>query len=173
MNRIHLATRDRCIRSFSSIALRRRHQLPSYFTVAIQSVDDRQTTFLQASTLIPFSSYVYHTPRFLSSGFETFHSEGDDTPSDNNKDWQNLFGVEYENAWSGFRRLDNPILDKSSRYLIQRLQDLYNGIVQPYDRPTTEQCNKVRACAVYHHPFLYSDSHFLHTHHTLLFLTDC
>jgi hypothetical protein len=59
------------------------------------------------------------------------------------ENWEDWFGVEYENPWLGFQPLDDPVLDKSTRYLIEQLQDLYHGIVKNLDRPTTEQCNKV------------------------------
>ena len=59
------------------------------------------------------------------------------------ENWEDWFGVEYENPWLGFQPLDDQIRDKSTRYLIEQLQDLYHGIVKNLDRPTTEQCNKV------------------------------
>lgn len=59
------------------------------------------------------------------------------------ENWEDWFGVEYENPWLGFQPLEDPMLDKSTRYLIEQLQDLYHGIVKNLDRPTTEQCNKV------------------------------
>lgn len=65
--------------------------------------------------------------------------------STTNVKWQDLIKgqVEYEHPWLGFKTLDDVFMDKTSRFLIQNLQDLYHGILTTYDRPTTEQCNKI------------------------------
>lgn len=64
------------------------------------------------------------------------------------ENWQEWFGIEYENPWQGFKHLEDPALDQTTRFLIQQLQDLYHGIVGNFDRPCTEQCNKVRLLVV-------------------------
>lgn len=69
----------------------------------------------------------------------------DFTNQNNNNDtnWQEWFGIEYENPWQGFGHLQDAALDQTTRFLIQQLQDLYHGILGPYDRPSTGQCKKV------------------------------
>jgi hypothetical protein len=63
--------------------------------------------------------------------------------NDDGTNWQDWFGIEYENPWQGFRHLQDAALDQTTRFLIQQLQDLYHGILGPFDRPSTNQCKKV------------------------------
>jgi hypothetical protein len=63
--------------------------------------------------------------------------------NDDGTNWEDWFGIEYENPWQGFRHLQDAALDQTTRFLIQQLQDLYHGILGPFDRPSTNQCKKV------------------------------
>jgi hypothetical protein len=86
---------------------------------------------------------VFRVQNVNTSTSRRYHSSLTAESNSSSENWEDWFGVEYENPWLGFQPLDDQIRDKSTRYLIEQLQDLYHGIVKNLDRPTTEQCNKV------------------------------
>jgi hypothetical protein len=87
---------------------------------------------------------VFPVPNVNISALRRYNSSLTIESNSSSDNWEDWFGVEYENPWLGFQPLGDQILDKSTRYLIEQLQDLYHGIIGNLDRPTTEQCNKVR-----------------------------
>jgi len=136
MNQIRFIARKKSLQSISICARGKRH-LPSCFS-AFQPCNG---SFPSHNSITPLTSFTsLTTRRCFSSDIEDPDDEDTELTVHNLHEW---FGVEYQNAWQGFMHLEDLMLDKSSRYLIRKLQDLYHGIVQQYDRPTTEQCNKV------------------------------
>jgi hypothetical protein len=89
------------------------------------------------------STAVFPVPNVNISASRRYNSRLTTASNSSSDNWEDWFGVEYENPWLGFQPLGDQILDKRTRYLIERLQDLYHGIIDNLDRPTTEQCNKV------------------------------
>lgn len=141
MNQIRLVAKTKSVRSIFTIA--RPRQLITPLVVASARPCHGFLPLHQRNTV--YSLNPITSQRYFSS--TVFRGNDDHENYIYEDDWIEWFaGVEYQSASLGFDALDNVKLDRSSRFLIQQLQDLYHGIVRQYDRPTTEQCNKVSWC---------------------------
>lgn len=143
-------TKSKSFRSIATTMAKRRHCFfPSSSSCAAFSYDSPCTITTTQQTNPLHSFPTFHTKRLYSSTLFRNASLAHNKPMANNNNnddgtnWQDWFGIEYENPWQGFRHLQDAALDQTTRFLIQQLQDLYHGILGPFDRPSTNQCKKV------------------------------
>ena len=89
--------------------------------------------------------YVQASLRWNTTSLEPGDPSRPSSVYDESENWEDWFPMEeYCNPWTSFPPLDDPRLDTTTRFLIQQLQDLYHGFYFQTNRPTTEECNRVR-----------------------------